>query len=149
MSNEIRLDAIDRAILFQLEQNGRLSNVELAERVSLTPAPCLRRVKRLEAEGVIAGYRAVLDPAKVGRSFDVLVAVDIAATDRGTVEKFEHAVVAFDEVIAARRLFGRPDYQLHVAVANLAAYETFVLELNSLPAVTRTVSHQTMKKLKG
>ncbi|MGH3498341.1 MAG: Lrp/AsnC family transcriptional regulator [Nocardioidaceae bacterium] len=149
MSNDLKLDRLDRAILSQLQQEGRLSNVELADRVGLTPAPCLRRVKRLEADGVIAGYRAVLDPAKIGRSFDVLVAVDIAATARATVEEFERAVIVFDEVVAARRLFGRPDYQLQVAVADLAAYESFVLELNSLPAVTRTVSIQTMKKLKG
>ena len=69
MSNQIRLDRIDREILCQLQQDGRLSNVELARRVGLTPPPCLRRVKRLEDAGVLAGYRAVIDPAALGRGW--------------------------------------------------------------------------------
>lgn len=107
-------------------------------------------MKRLEADGVIAGYRAVLDPDKTGRGFEVIVAVDIRANDRATVEEFESSVVAFDEVVAARRLFGRPDYLVTVAVPDVAAYESFLIEkFNSLPAVERTVSHQPMKRLKG
>lgn len=150
MGNRAVLDRTDRAILEHLQRDGRLSNVELADRVGLTPAPCLRRVKRLEAEGVIAGYRAVLDAEKVGRGFEVVVAVDIRASDRTSVEQFERAVVAFDEVVAARRLFGRPDYLITVALPDVAAFESFLLErLNSLPAVQRTVSHQAMKHLKG
>src|SRR3712207_9490341 len=109
MRNGPRLDRIDRDILFHLERDGRLSNVELAARVGLTPPPCLRRVKRLEAEGVIAGYRAVLDPRAAGRGFEVVVAVEIAVNDRRTVEEFEAAVVTFDEVVAVRRLLGTPD----------------------------------------
>ncbi len=117
--------------------------------VGLTPPPCLRRVKRLEAEGVIAGYRAVLDP-QAGRGFEVVVAAEIAATDRRTVEQFEAAVVAFDEVVAVRRLFGKPDYLVHVAVADVDAFEAFRMsELIGLPAVARATSHQTMKRLKG
>ncbi len=150
MRNVPRLDRIDRDILFHLQRDGRLSNVELAARVGLTPPPCLRRVKRLEAEGVIAGYRAVIDPRAAGRAFEVIVAVDITATDRRTVEEFEAAVVAFDEVIAVRRLFGQPDYFVHVAVADAEAFEAFQMnKLIGLPAVARAVSHQTMKRLKG
>ena len=67
------MDALDRAIVEQLSQDGRLTNVELAQRVGLTPAPCLRRVKRLEADGVIAGYRARIDPVAAGRGFEVMV----------------------------------------------------------------------------
>src|SRR6266536_2744802 len=74
MGNQIRLDRIDREILFQLRRDGRLTNVELARRVGLTPPPCLRRVKRLEDAGVISGYRAVIDPAAVGRGLEVAVA---------------------------------------------------------------------------
>jgi DNA-binding Lrp family transcriptional regulator len=144
------LDRLDREILFHLEREGRLSNVELAERVGLTPPPCLRRVRRLEAEGYITGYRAVLDPELTGRGFEVMVAVDINATDRQTTEDFEAAVVAFDEVVAVRRLFGQPDYLVQVAVADARAYEAFLTgKLIGLPALNRTVSHQTMKRLKG
>ncbi|HEX2072936.1 MAG TPA: Lrp/AsnC family transcriptional regulator [Geodermatophilus sp.] len=148
--NTPRLDRVDRDILFHLERDGRLSNVELASRVGLTPPPCLRRVKRLEAEGVIAGYRAVIDPRAAGRAFEVIVAFDIAANDRRTVEEFEAAVVAFDEVISVRRLFGKPDYFVQVAVADAEAFEAFQMsKLIGLPAVSRAVSHQTMKRLKG
>ncbi|WP_091219167.1 Lrp/AsnC family transcriptional regulator [Geodermatophilus siccatus] len=124
--------------------------VAAAARVGLTPPPCLRRVKRLEAEGVITGYRAVIDPRAAGRAFEVVVAVEIAANDRRTVEEFETSVVAFDEVVAVRRLFGKPDYFVHVAVADAEAFEAFQMsKLIGLPAVARAVSHQTMKRLKG
>jgi DNA-binding Lrp family transcriptional regulator len=150
MSTIQSLDRLDREILFHLEREGRLSNVELADRVGLTPPPCLRRVKRLEAEGYIAGYRAVLNPELTGRGFEVMVAVDINATDRQTTEDFEAAIVAFDEVVAVRRLFGQPDYLVQVAVADARAYEAFLIgKLIGLPALSRTVSHLTMKRLKG
>src|SRR5262252_10814644 len=99
MSNQIRLDRLDREILFQLQRDGRLSNVELARRVGLTPPPCLRRVKRLEDAGVIAGYHAVIDPAAVGRALEVFVDVDINANDLKTVQVFETTTAGYDEVI--------------------------------------------------
>jgi DNA-binding Lrp family transcriptional regulator len=150
MSTTSSLDRIDREILFHLEREGRLSNVELADRVGLTPPPCLRRVKRLEAEGYITGYRAVLNPERTGRGFEVMVAVDINATDRQTTEAFEAAIVAFDEVVAVRRLFGQPDYLVQVAVADAVEFEAFLTsKLIGLPALARTVSHLTMKRIKG
>ncbi|MFJ7491753.1 Lrp/AsnC family transcriptional regulator [Streptomyces sp. NPDC097727] len=149
MSNEIDLDAIDREILFHLRQDGRLTNVELAKRVGLTPPPCLRRVKRLEESGVISGYRAVIDPAAVGRDLEVLVDVEVYATDRRTVQEFEDTVSSYEEVVELRRFFGRPDYFLRVAVADHAAYEAFLTgKLTGLPGVLRTESHLTMKKIK-
>jgi DNA-binding Lrp family transcriptional regulator len=91
----------------------------------------------------------VLNPERTGRAFDVMVAVDINATDRQTVEDFE-AIVAFDEVVAVRRLFGQPDYLVQVAVADAVEYEAFLTsKLLGLPALSRTVSHQTMKRIKG
>ncbi len=150
MSAVSSLDRIDREILFQLEREGWLSNVELADRVGLTPPPCLRRVKRLEAAGYISGYRAVLDPELTGRAFEVMVAIDINATDRQTVDDFEAAIVAFDEVVAVRRLFGQPDYLVQVAVADAVAFEAFLTgKLIGLPALARRVSHLTMKRIKG
>jgi Lrp/AsnC family leucine-responsive transcriptional regulator len=118
------MDKIDQAILAQLQEDGRLSNVELAELVGLSPSPCLRRVRSLEAAGVVTGYRAVLDPAKVGCAFQVLVHVTMATGDRkATMEAFEAGVAAIDEVIECRRMFGDPDYLLWVAVEDLQAYE--------------------------
>ncbi|MEK2473921.1 Lrp/AsnC family transcriptional regulator [Streptomyces noursei] len=150
MGKEIELDAIDREILFQLRRDGRLTNVELAKRVGLTPPPCLRRVKRLEEDGVISGYRAVIDSAAVGRGLEVLVDVEVYATDRATVEEFEGTVAAYEEVVELRRFFGRPDYFLRVAVADHAAYEEFLTrKLTGLRGVLRVESHLTMKKIKA
>lgn len=149
MSNEYTLDVVDREILFQLRQDGRLSNVELARRVGLTPPPCLRRVKRLEEAGVITGYRAVVDPARLGRGLEVLVDVEIYATDRATVQEFEDTVAGYEEVVEFRRMYGRPDFFLRVAVADHAAYDTFLSDrLSGLPAVLRVESRLTMKQIK-
>jgi DNA-binding Lrp family transcriptional regulator len=149
MSNQIRLDRIDREILFQLRQDGRLTNVELARRVGLTPPPCLRRVKRLEDAGVITSYRAIIDPAAVGRGLEVFVDVEIQASDLKTVEALEATVAGYDEVTELRRMFGRPDYFIRVAVADHAEYEAFqARKLLGLPGVLRVTSHLTMKKIK-
>src|SRR5437773_12169827 len=117
MSKQIKLDRIDREILFQLRRDGRLTNVELAKRVGLTPPPCLRRVKRLEDAGVITGYRAVIDPVASGRGLEVFVDLEISASDLNTVQEFEATVAGYDEVTELRRMFGHPDYFLRVAVA--------------------------------
>ncbi|MEV0382999.1 Lrp/AsnC family transcriptional regulator [Nonomuraea sp. NPDC050643] len=149
MSNEISLDYIDREILFHLAQDGRLSNVELARRVGLTPPPCLRRVKRLEDAGVIAGYRAQISPEALGRSLEVVMSVEIAVNNLQTVEDFESRVAAMDEVVEFRRMFGRPDYYMRVAVADQIAYEKFLSErILPLRAVSRVDSHLTMKRIK-
>ncbi|MFE7118770.1 Lrp/AsnC family transcriptional regulator [Streptomyces sp. NPDC057654] len=149
MSNEVSLDAVDREILFHLRRDGRLTNVELAKRVGLTPPPCLRRVKRLEETGVITGYRAVINPEAIGRGLEVLVAVEIYAQDRKSFEEFESTMASYEEVIEFRRMYGRPDYFLRVAVADHAAYEAFLTrKLSGLPAVLRLESHLTMKEIK-
>ncbi|MET7762201.1 Lrp/AsnC family transcriptional regulator [Streptomyces sp. NPDC005393] len=149
MGNDRALDDLDHEILFQLSQDGRLTNVELAKRVGLTPPPCLRRVKRLEDAGIIAGYRARMDPAALGRGFEVVVAVDIGVNDLKTVDEFEGVVASYDEVIEFRRMFGRPDYFIRIAVADHAAYEEFLTrKLIGLPAITRVDSHLTMKRIK-
>ncbi|MFG2556104.1 Lrp/AsnC family transcriptional regulator [Streptomyces sp. NPDC048581] len=150
MSNEVSLDALDREILFHLRQDGRLTNVELAKRVGLTPPPCLRRVKRLEEAGVIAGYRAVIDPQAVGRGLEVLIDVEVSATDRKTFLDFEDTVASYEEVTEFRRMFGRPDYFIRVAVADHAAYEAFLTgKLTGIPCVLRVESHLTMKTIKA
>ncbi|MDA2807609.1 Lrp/AsnC family transcriptional regulator [Nocardiopsis suaedae] len=150
MRNEHALDAIDREILDQLSRDGRLSNVELARRVGLTPPPCLRRVKRLEEAGVITGYRARVDPAALGRGLEVIVDVEVGVSDLTTLEELESALAAYDEVVELRRLFGRPDYLLRVRVADHAAYEEFqTRKLIGLPGVLRVVSHLTMKRIKS
>ncbi|NLS09425.1 Lrp/AsnC family transcriptional regulator [Nesterenkonia sp. MY13] len=150
MSNDLKIDDLDRAIIAELEEDARLSNTELARRVGLTPAPCLRRVQRLEAAGVIAGYHASVSPKVVGRDFEVIAAIDIAVNNSVTIEDFEKAAVAVPEVTELRRMFGQPDYFLRVQVADGEHYESLVIgTLSQLPAVSRILSHQTMRRLKG
>jgi DNA-binding Lrp family transcriptional regulator len=144
------MDSIDRKIIAELQADGRLSNVELADRVGLTPAPCLRRVKRLESQGVILGYSARINPHAIGRGFEVVVNVNLTRKDRSTFEAFEAAVAAFDEVIELRRMFGLPDYLMRVAVPDLDSYEAFVsTKLGDVPAVLTLDSHITMKTVKN
>src|SRR5579862_8110515 len=99
------MDDIDRAILRQLQSDGRLTNVELAERINLSPSPCLRRVRALERSRVIRGYHADIDPAAVDLGFEVTVHVELSMKDRATVEAFESGIAGFDEVIECRRMF--------------------------------------------
>jgi DNA-binding Lrp family transcriptional regulator len=143
------VDALDRAIIELLQREGRLSNQDLAARVGLTPAPCLRRVRRLEAEGVITGYSAVVDPAALGRGFEVIIHADLVAKDLATVEAFEERLAAMEEVAELRRMFGIPDYLLRVQVSDLPAYERWLTtQLMGDPAIARVDSRITMKLLK-
>ena len=147
--NDCSVDALDRAIVELLQREGRLSNQDLAARVGLTPAPCLRRVRRLEAEGVITGYSAVVDPTAFGRGFDVIIHADLVAKDLATVEAFEDRVAAMEEVAELRRMFGIPDYLIRVQVADLPAYERWLTtQLMGDPAIARVDSRITMKLLK-
>lgn len=144
------MDALDRAIISELQIDGRLSNVELAARIGLTPGPCLRRVQRLETEGVIRGYRAIVDPDAIGRGFEVIVNVDLSTQEASAVAAFERDVTALGEVVECRRLFGRPDYFMRIAVADLGTYEVFLTQqIMSLTAIGRVTSHFAMKTLKG
>ena len=115
----MRVDDIDRRILAELQQDGRLTVTELADRVRLTPAPCHRRLRELERTGVITGYRAVLDPAAVGLGFEALVSVTMDREDAETVAAFENALGAVQEIRHAERLFGDPDYLLRVVAIDL------------------------------
>ncbi|WP_328666037.1 Lrp/AsnC family transcriptional regulator [Streptomyces sp. NBC_00322] len=142
------MDEIDRDILRELQKDGRLSNQDLAQRVGLTPSPCMRRVRQLEQDGVIQGYRAVIDPEAVGRSFEVLVSIEVKR-DREVVEAFEAGLQDIPDVIEAYRLFGSPGCLLRIAVEDLRAYERLWIEkLTSLSGVTEVNSQIIMKRIK-
>ncbi|GAA1674425.1 Lrp/AsnC family transcriptional regulator [Nonomuraea maheshkhaliensis] len=144
------MDAIDRRILQELQRDGRLSNTELADRVGLTPSPCLRRVRHLERTGVIRGYRALLDGEAIGRGFQAFVTVVMRYEDHDTVAEFERRVAEMPEVVEAHRLFGDPDFLLRVAVVDVHAYERFYSEtLSGLPGVAQATSHLAMKAIKA
>jgi Lrp/AsnC family leucine-responsive transcriptional regulator len=143
------LDAIDCRIIAALQADGRLSNVDLAERVGLSPSPCLRRVARLERAGYIETYRAMLGRKKIGLGLTVFVGVKIDghADDRATA--FEASVVAMDEVIACHMVSGEADYLLEVAVADLEQYQRFLLgkllDLAIVKEVRSNIAIQTLK----
>jgi DNA-binding Lrp family transcriptional regulator len=144
------MDAIDRAIIEQLERNGRLTNVELAALVGLSASPCLRRVRHLEVTGVIAGYHARINPTAARRGFEVVVLIDMMLKDRATVTAFEDRVGELPEIVECRRMFGVPDYLLWVAVSDQVAYEAFLIDhLADLPGVARLTSQLTMKLVKS
>src|ERR1700759_1048882 len=143
------MDRTAREILSHLQEDGRLSNAELAERIRLSPSATLRRVRNLEASGAIAGYHADIDPAAVGRGFQVTVHATLLLRNRETIEACEAAVAVLDEVVECQRMFGDPDYLIRVAVADAQAYERFLINtFADLPGLARMTSQFTMKTIK-
>jgi Lrp/AsnC family transcriptional regulator, leucine-responsive regulatory protein len=144
------MDRLDDAILSHLQADGRLTNADLAARVRLSPSACLRRVRALEAAGVIAGYHAVVDPAAIERGFQVLVYTTLTMRNRDTIAAFEDAVVALDEVVECHRMFGDPDYVIRIAVRDVDAYERFLIDtFADLPGMARMTSQFAMKTIKA
>lgn len=142
------MDAIDRQILAELQQEGRLTVTELAERVRLSAGPCHRRLRELERSGAIKGYRAIVDPAVFGLGFEVLVSVTMDREDAATIAAFETALAAIPEVRHAERLFGDPDYLVRVAAPDLPGYAALRDEkLATLPGVQRLSSTIVMKRV--
>ena len=144
----MHMDDIDRRILAELQENGRLTVTELADRVRLTPAPCHRRLRELERTGVITGYRAVLNPAAVGLGFETLVSVTLDRGDAATVAAFEAAIAAVPQIRHAERLFGDPDYLMRVVATDLNDYAALRDQtLATLPGVQRITSTMVMKRI--
>ncbi len=123
-----RLDRTDLALLAILQREGRLANAELADRVSLSASACLRRVQRLEQAGVLAGYGAILDPARLGLGLQAFVRVQLARHDAEAIAAFTGRVNAWDEVVACHALTGDMDYLLHVVVQDLEHFSRFLLD---------------------
>jgi DNA-binding Lrp family transcriptional regulator len=144
----MHMDGTDRRILAELQEDGRLTVTELADRVQLTPGPCHRRLRELERSGVITGYRAVLDPAAVGLGFEALVSVTLDRGDAGTVNAFEAALAEIPEIRHAERLFGDPDYLLRVVATDLDSYAALRDHtLATLPGIQRITSTIVMKRI--
>jgi Lrp/AsnC family leucine-responsive transcriptional regulator len=122
------LDAIDCNILQTLQTNARISNVELAEQVNLSPSPCLRRVRRLEEEGIIRSAVTLLDPAQVGLPVSVFVQVSLERQVDDALENFERAIVARPEVMECYLMTGDSDYLLRVVAPDLDGFQHFLLE---------------------
>ena len=127
-SSDARLDRTDLALLAALQASDRISNAELAERVNLSASACLRRVQRLEESGVIAGYAALIDPARVGLGLQAFVRVQLAKHDAEAIAGFTQRVNDWDEVVACHALTGDMDYLLHVIVSDLDHFSRFLLD---------------------
>ena len=135
--------------MHNLQISGRESATTLAQKVGLTVAPTLRRVRELEHSGVIRGYHADIDPEKVGLSFEALIFVSLELTDALTIRRFEDEVISQPQIIEGQRLFGDPDYLLRVLAADLMGYQHFFDEvLAGLPGVRKVTSTIVMKSLK-
>ncbi len=142
------MDALDREILAQVQADGRLTLTELAERVGLSVSPAHRRLRALERDGVITGYRAQVDPAKVGLGFEALVFVTLTESGAGIVAAFEQAVVEIPHVLLAQRLFGTPDFLLQVVASDLTGFQQlYDRELATLPGVQKLTSTLVMKSI--
>ena len=144
------LDSIDRRIIAALQADGRLSNVELAERVGLSASPCLRRVKRLEREGTIEAYRAVLRRGRVGLGLTVFVGVKIEGHANERAEAFQEAIIAMPEIVACHLVAGDVDYLLEVVVPDLAHYQQYLVgKLLALPIIREVRSNIAIQTLKA
>ncbi|HKU95506.1 MAG TPA: Lrp/AsnC family transcriptional regulator [Vineibacter sp.] len=121
------LDPIDCRIIAALQADARLTNVDLAERVGLSPSPCLRRVKRLERDGYIEAYRAALRRSRVGLGLTVFVSVRIDSHADERCDTFQDTIIAMPEVIACHLVSGEADYLLEVVVTDLEHYQRFLL----------------------
>jgi Lrp/AsnC family leucine-responsive transcriptional regulator len=143
------LDRVDCRIIAELQADGRLSNVELADKIGLSPSPCLRRVKRLERDGYIEGYRAALRRDRIGLGFSVFLGVKIDGHTNARALEFEKAVVAMPEVVACHLVSGEADYFLEVVVPDLGDYQRFLvgrlLELPIVREVRSNIAIQTLK----
>lgn len=136
------IDSLNRKILQNLEKNGRISNTELADRVGLSPSACLRRVQELEKSGLITGYRAVLNRAKLGGEVTVFVMVGLSKHLRKDARAFERAMESAPEVRECHNITGSVEYLLRVEVPNLETYKNFHADtLGVLDQVASITSH--------
>jgi Lrp/AsnC family leucine-responsive transcriptional regulator len=122
----MELDTIDNRILDQLQRNGRISNVELAAAVGLSPSPCLRRVRELESAGVIDRYAAILDQRAAGYALSVFVQVTLERQVETALESFERVIADRPEVMECYLMTGDSDYLLRIVVPDVTAYEGFL-----------------------
>ncbi|AMP06398.1 Lrp/AsnC family transcriptional regulator [Collimonas pratensis] len=145
----MQLDTIDLNILTLLQQNGRISNQDLAEQVFLSPSSCLRRVRILEEEGIISRYSALLSPEKLGLELDVFVQVTMRRDVESWHENFMQALQNYPEVVGSYIITGDANYLLRVKARNLKHYSAFVLEkLYKIPGVQDIRSNIVLQAIK-
>jgi len=150
MSRETKLDVIDRKILQTLQREARISNVDLAKRVHLSPTPCFERVRRLEAGGYIERYVAQLNPQRLGMGLLAFVEVSLDKTNTTAFDRFRDTVSDMPEVQECHMVAGGFDYLLKVRVTDMAAYRRFLGDrVSALPGVSRTHTYFVMEEVKA
>lgn len=143
-----RIDQTDLRILGELQADGRLSIAELSRRVNLSPTPCLERVRRLERDGYIAGYRAVLDPIKLGRPVVVFIEVALDRTGPDLFDRFREALSGLPEVEECHMVAGGFDYLVKVRLPTMEQYRTFLGAFNdALPGIKATHTYVVMEEV--
>ena len=146
----MKLDKTDRRILDVLQKDGRISVTDLAERVGLSPTPCARRVKQLEAGGLIQGYAALVDPRKLGRSIQAIVQIKLEQHSDEIVERFRRTLIDRPEVLACYTMTGEIDFLLHIIVRDSDALSYFtmrrLLRVSGVRDVTSSIVLETVKR---
>jgi Lrp/AsnC family leucine-responsive transcriptional regulator len=144
------LDRTDLRILAALQDDGRRSNVEVADAVALSPSPCLRRIRRLEADGIIRGYRAVLDRDAVGLALTVFVEIRVEKHSRDNARVLHETLAAMPEVVACHMVSGVADFLAEIVVPDLKTYEQLLTErLLALPMVADVRSNFALRRIKS
>jgi DNA-binding Lrp family transcriptional regulator len=145
----VTLDETDWRILAALQDDARLTNADLAEKVFLSPSPCLRRVRDLEQAGLIKRYVTLLDPIKLGLTVSVFIQVSLEKQMRGALDIFENSVLSRDEVMECYLMTGDADYLLRVVVSDMQSLERFIVDyLAKIPGVSNIRSSFALKQVK-
>lgn len=141
----MKIDAINNRILQEVSRDGRISNIDLAEKIGLSPSACLRRVQELERSGIIEGYRAILNRAALDAGFTAYIGVGLSDHSKTSQEAFERSIAKAPEVVECHNITGNIEYLLRVEVADLASYKAFHTDiLGTLPQVTSLTSYVVM-----
>ena len=144
------LDRTDRRILNTLQNNGRIANVDLARAVNLTPTPCLERVKRLEREGFITRYVALLDPVKANAALCAYIEVQLTSTTTEAISQFNQQMMNLDEVLECQMVAGGFDYLIKIRVADMQHYQRFLGEkLSAIKGISQTHTYVVIEDVKS
>ena len=144
----MQIDDVDLQILHHLQNDARISNIDLADKVGLTPSPCLRRVKALEDGGVIRKYVGLVDPAKLGLPISIFINVSLQRQERGQLEEFETTICGFPEVMECYLMTGSSDYLVRIVVPEVQAFERFLADhLTRIPGVANIQSSFAVKQV--
>ncbi len=144
----MKIDDIDRLILHYLQNDARISNIELADKIGLSPSPCLRRVKALEDKGIIRRYVGLVDPKALGLPISIFINISLERQERSQMEEFEGKIKSFPEVMGCYLMTGSSDYLVRIVVPELEAFERFLADhLTRIPGVSNIQSSVAIKQV--